>query len=77
MKRIDLIKARKLANILENLEMLNTVSDNISSSREPFEEIVINGYCIEIDRDELMRFVNEQINSKILDVELEFELDAR
>lgn len=77
MRKIDLIRARALAATLENIEYLNKVADDLSSSREPETAIVINGWSIDIDTSELRAFVNSQINSKAIDIELQFGLDAR
>lgn len=77
MRKIDLIRARALAATLENIEYLDRVADELSSSRKPETTIVINGCIIDIDTSELRAFVNAQINSKAIDIELQFGLDAR
>lgn len=77
MRKIDLVRARKMVSILETLELLHIVLDDLDKTREPNSEIVINRYCIDIDTVELRAFVNDQINSKAMDFELQFGLDAR
>lgn len=76
MKKINLIQARKLANTLQNIEYLETISDNLSSCRNPEYEFIVNGYAVDIDTDELKEFISSQIKSKRRDIEMEFGLDA-